>query len=1065
MFKEPGKRSAESLDGSATDSISTTTPEKIALEKHKIILDYVLSQVNDDRRSYLQIKVFDTSILGLLDSGASHTIVGRKGWEILKSLGLHLDSSESSLCTMANGTRNEIKGSVLVPMKLAGKLKLIKTLVVPDLDHSLILGHDFWIAMQLVPDFSRNEWFFSEAEPEVNAIDFIVSRDELLPEQRDVLQNFVSAKFKLMKSSLGCTHLVKHEIVTDSPPIKQRYYPVSPVVQKHIDEELNNMLNLGVIEKSNSSWSSPILLVKKKEGGYRFCVDFRKLNSVTKKDAYPIPYVSSILDRLKGAKYLSSIDIKSAFWQVPMAENSKEYTAFTVPGRGLYHFNRMPFGLCNAPAVWQRLMDKVIGVDLEPYAFVYLDDVIVISSSFEQHMEILETIFTRLIEAGLTVNVEKCNFCKPELRYLGYVIDKKGLRVDPEKVSAILNIPVPTCVKDVRSFIGMASWYRRFVPHFSSIIAPLCNLLKKSNKWNWTSDCDQSFQTIKEYLVTAPILHMPDFSKRFYVQTDASSFGLGAVLSQQFSDGERVICYLSRSLTKQERQYSTTERECLGVLWALERLRPYLEGTEFTVITDHHSLIWLNNLKDPCGRLCRWAVRLQQYNFEIVHRRGKDNVVPDLLSRSVPVLDSVEIQENAYFNFEPDAVKDKWYLKLRDRIKHEPLAFRRWRVESDKIYKYVRTNMPDFSDTEDNWKLVIPKEYRSSILQKCHCPPTSGHPGIFKTYRKLAARVFWPKMKYDVAKYVKNCEICIAHKVMQDRPAGFMGFRPSVSRPFQMISLDLMGPLPRSTKGYMYILCVCDYFSKFVLTFPLRKASAKLVCQHVENDVFLMFGVPQYIISDNGTQFKSKEFQSLCTKYNSTILFNALYHPQNNPTERVNRVIKTMLSMYVEDNQRKWDVYLSSVACAARTLVHEVTGYTPFFITFGREHIIDGKEFKKINTENEVSFDRSEKQICRENAFSRLFEDVKLKLAKAYEKNSRQYNLRRRPVQYSIGQKVWRKNYALSSKIDYFAAKLAPKYLGPFWVSKKLGYLTYELVDGDGNFKGNWHAKDLRPGP
>lgn len=272
-----------------------------------------------------------------------------------------------------------------------------------------------------------------------------------------------------------------------------------------------------------------------------------------------------------------------------MAEDSKEYTAFTVPNRGLFQFRRMPFGLTNSPATWNRLIDTVLGADLEPYVFVYLDDIIVISTPREC-----------LLKAGLTLSKDKCLFCRPELQYLRYVVDKQGLLVDPGKVNSILNIPTPASVADVRSFLGMASWYRRFFKDFSTISAPLSDLLRKDRSLKWTEQCEAAFIHLKECSV---------------LQTDAS--------------GEYVICFLSRSLNKAERNYSTTERECFAVVWALEKLRPYLEGSHFMVITDHHSLVWLNNLKDPTGRLCRWPVKLQQRDFEIFHRKGKDHVVPD----------------------------------------------------------------------------------------------------------------------------------------------------------------------------------------------------------------------------------------------------------------------------------------------------------------------------------------------------------------------------------------------------------------------------------------------------
>ena len=290
--------------------------------------------------------------------------------------------------------------------------------------------------------------------------------------------------------------------------------------------------------------------------------------------------------------------------------------------------------LHNSPATWQRLIDSVLGADLEPHVFVYLDDIIIVSiivtQTFEKYLEIPNEVFKRLLAANLTVSQEKCKFCRAQLKYLGYVVDSNGLHVDPDKINAILNILTPRSVKDNRAIIGMASWYRRFIPNFATLVAPLTSLLCKNVKFFWSDDCERSLQIIKEHLVSAPVLSCPNFSLPFTVQTDASAHSVGSVLSQiDPTEGEKVICYLSRSLNKAERNYSTTERECLAVIFAVEHLRPYLEGTRFTVVTDHHSLVWLFNLKEANGRLARWILRLQHYDFQIVHRKGKEHVVPD----------------------------------------------------------------------------------------------------------------------------------------------------------------------------------------------------------------------------------------------------------------------------------------------------------------------------------------------------------------------------------------------------------------------------------------------------
>lgn len=1025
----------------------------------KAVLDFILSHSHGDERPYLEISILDVPLLGLLDSGASRTLVGKPGYEILLRLGLKLQK-KSVTCTVANGQSCVSVGSISTPITLQGKTRVIEILVLPELTHKLILGVDFWKSMEIVPDLRQNVWHFAEND-ELPKICSIQEYSSLTEDQEKQLNELVQEKLALMGNGLGCCKVAEHviELLPGTKPVKQRYYPVCPYKQKIINDALDEMLELGVVEPSKSPWSSPVCLVKKKDNSYRFCVDLRVLNKVTKKDSYPLPYISAILDNLRNARYISSIDIKSAFWTVPLSRESKELTAFTVPGRGLFQFTRMPFGLTNAPATWQRIIDSVLGdLGLQDKVMIYLDDCIIISDSFDEHIRILGLVFDRLREAGLVLAMDKCKFCLPQLKYLGFIVDRDGLRPDPEKVEAIINIPPPRNIHEIRRFMGTASWYRRFVPNFSSIMAPLTNLIKKNVKWAWTSECEQTFRKIKECLVTAPVLSCPDFDRTFTLQTDASSFGVGAVLTQEFEQGEKVICYLSRSLTRQEQKLTVTEKECLAVIWSVEKLRHYLEHTHFKVITDHHSLLWLHNLKDPQGRLARWALRLQHYDFELIHRKGKEHIVPDFLSRSVPVLvDSIDaIDETSFGN-----TSDRWYLDMFERLEQDPKKFPCWRAENNLLYKYVKNDLPHPST--NCWKLVVPKDKRKEVLKRCHDLPTAGHVGVYKTFWKLHDRFYWPKMRSDVSSYVRSCKACAQNKVEQKQPAGLMGNRPSITEPFQAMSLDFIGPLPRSKRGNSFALVISDYFSKYVLIYPCRAANAKALVKNVEEGVFLTYGAPQYLMCDNGSQMKSKEFQSLCQKYGVKIFFTASYNPRADPAERPNRVIKTMLKTYVNQNDhRTWDENLASIACAIRTSRHETTGYTPYFVTFGREHRLYGCDFSTNMPSVKVTIeDFMSKKL---ETLKKVYEDVQKRILASRERNRHHYNLRRRPAyQFSVGQEVWRKNKSLSDAANHYSAKLAPEYLGPFKIKRKTGSCTYELEDLCGQSKGVWHVENLKP--
>ncbi|KAG5873075.1 hypothetical protein JTB14_010491 [Gonioctena quinquepunctata] len=518
-----------------------------------------------DERPYVTVSIFGEELLGLLDSGASHTILGNKGWKLLKDIGLStLDRTGVSSVTVANGDKCECLGVLHVPVRV-----------------------DFWVRMGIVPDLRSKEWKFTQVNgtfADIDAVEALHSRELLTSDQVEILDELVNDCFVRMGNSLGCTKIVEHkiELLDNGEPIKQRFYPVSPALMKHIDGELQDMLKKDVIEPSSSPWSSPIVM----------------------------------------------------------------------------------------------------------------------------HIKILSMVFERLISAGLTLSQEKCKFCRRELQFLGYVVDENGLHVDPGKVEVILQIPTPSKISEVRSLIGTASWYRRFIPNFSTVIQPLTELLKKNTK-----------------------------------HVDASGYGIGAVLTQNHPDvGERVVSYLSRSLTKQERKFSTTERECLAVIWSIEKLRPYIEGTHFTVVTDHWSLCWLNNLKDPTGRLGRWSLKLQQYSFDLVHRKGKENVVPDMLSRTVPIIDALDIAVNVDLG-----KSDKWYDRMLYDVDSNPLRFPTWRISDSKLYKYVQFKKIPGLDFHDDWKLVIPKNKRKDILLKCHDDPQAGHPGVFKTFKRVSEHFIGPK--------------------------------------------------------------------------------------------------------------------------------------------------------------------------------------------------------------------------------------------------------------------------------------------------------------------------------
>ena len=482
---------------------------------------------------------------------------------------------------------------------------------------------------------------YSESERSSQLLQLLdLTKCDCSPNRLDDLKVLLSEHshvFEMSKSELGHTNVVQHVIDTgNSGPIKQQPYRIPVVQRDHIAQLIKQMQTQGIVKPSASPWASPVVLVPKKDGSTRFCVDCRRLNAVTKKDVYPLPRIDDILDTLAQAKYFTTLDLSAGYWQVELDEDSQAKTAFTTHC-GLFEFTRMPFGLCNAPATFQRLMQVVLSGLKWDCCFVYIDDILVASKTFEEHLHHLQLVFERLQKAGLRLKPAKCHFLRDKVPYLGFIISKHGIQPDPSKTDKVNNFPRPTNLTSLRSFLGLVSYYRRFVPHFATVAAPLHHLTKKDTPFEWNDECEIAFCQLKSLLTKAPVLVYPRFGQgqSFLLETDASGVGLGAILSQQQEDGKyHPVAYASRSLLPNERNYPISELETLAIVWAVKYFRTYLLGHPCTVLTDHASCLSLLNTPKPSAKLARWAMAIQEMDLEIKHRSGRSNAGADALSRS-----------------------------------------------------------------------------------------------------------------------------------------------------------------------------------------------------------------------------------------------------------------------------------------------------------------------------------------------------------------------------------------------------------------------------------------------
>lgn len=1014
-----------------------------------------VSPISD--RIFIEIEIYGRTWPALIDTGATQSVVNDSIEKWLRELGIPLCERNSQL-EMADGSRTNALKSAYLPVRAGSKLVVLLFDVLPCMPYSVVLGTDYLSRVGAKLDLSENTIRINNILiPALSTYQSysilsggtraLHANDHLKPDDDVSLMHFLDNELKLFDLVPGRTRVVRHRIVLEnSTPIKQRYYPVSPVIQEMINSQLDEMLQKGVIEPSNSSWSSPVLLVPKKDGSKRFVVDFRKVNNVSKKDAYPIPFIASILDKLRAGKYVSTLDLEKGYWQVELEERSREITAFTIPGRGLFQFRVMPFGLHSAGATFQRLMDKIIGAELEPHTFAYLDDIVVVSSSLQEHLGHLREVFKRLRNAGLKINVDKCQFAKSRLKFLGYIVGNGELETDPEKISAVANYPRPSNVSELRRFLGFVGWYRRFVPRFASVAAPLTDLLKhKCTKFSWSEGQENAFITLKECLISAPILACPNFDLPFAIECDASGVGIGGVLTQNDEGQERVIAYCSRTLSPAERNYSTTERECLAVLFAINKFKPYIEGYRFIVITDHASLKWLANFSNPQGRLARWISQLQQFDCEIVHRKGSCHVVPDALSR-IAVLrrDSPG---------RPPMDNDSWYMDIWQKAKKNQLESSNLRLESGKLYS---------RGSDGTWKCLVPASLRPKILEENHSSSRGGHLGFYKTLRKVKDFYSWPTLTKDVSDYVRRCHACQRYKVTQAKPAGFMSPHEMV-RPWTIVASDIIGPLPRSLKGNRYILVFLDTSTRWPIAIPLRTVKTSHVANCLRNEVVNIWGCPEILLTDNGPQYVSRTLKKVCALFDIKLCHTAPYFPQANPCERTNRTLKTMLSIYCEGSQRRWDENLSDLMFALRTAVSETTGYSPAELNFGRRLRKPKELYRDCDSGETEEFSPGSYAGKLKEALVKMATEASVAQRKASTRQAHYYNLRRRHVELSKGTLVWRRNFPRSDAAQFTAAKLEPRFLGPFLVKDKVSTNIYSLITPGGKLSGDWHVRDLKP--
>ena len=820
-------------------------------------------------------------------------------------------------------------------------------------------------------------------------IHFNVSSANISESERSELLNFLERNKDVFSTSLkdlGRTDLFQHSIETDpnAPPVHLPFYRQSPNIRAETHRMVDEMLEDGIIEPSSSVWNSPVVMIKKRDNTYRFAVDYRKLNKITQSISHPLPRLECVFDTIGQAKarIFSTLDLASGFWQIPMDPSTRHKAAF-ITHNGVYEWTRMPFGLKNAPMTFQMVMSQVLRELNWKHVLCYIDDILVFSSNFQEHLGHLDMVFSKLREAGLTLKSEKCHFAVDKVLYLGHIITNEGVQVDTSKTDAVRTFPRPKTQRDVRSFLGLCNYYRRFIQNFSKIATPLNQLLQKDIQFNWTDNCETAFNDLKQALITAPMLRYPDMNSAFILSTDASGTAIGYILGQKGPDGkEMVVAYGGRSLRPEERKYTVSEQECLAVVEGIKAYKEYLSHQKFTVYTDHQALKWLHSVKDTSTRLGRWAIQLQEYQYDVVHKQGRVHLNADALSRRTYDTSVIEVTEDNSVNsvtLEPK-LDSKQYIKVEftykseptisvadkdaedlDEVPEEPINKFPGKTVSDlpkecvdfrDIFKYLENGtLPDDKKLankvmlESNQyallhgvlyhfyqprvknmqtpqrlvrQLALPGPCREDVLLSFHDSHAGG--GHLGVQKTFAAirERYYFPGMYQIIH--DYVTTCdLCQRMKVKRKRQPPPLTPMpIADVFSRWHMDILGPLPKA-KGYQYVLLLVNSFSRWCEAFPLETHDAKTVASVLYNEIICRYGAPRILVSDRGQNFMSKLVSALCEMFDITRHHTSSYHPQTNSTcERLNSTLAQTLRMYCEKDQSNWPDLLPSVMMSFR---------------------------------------------------------------------------------------------------------------------------------------------------
>jgi RNase H-like domain found in reverse transcriptase/Reverse transcriptase (RNA-dependent DNA polymerase)/Integrase zinc binding domain/Retroviral aspartyl protease len=936
---EPG--SSDSNSQSESDSFNLAQVDMSAKEEEgeigflndRLLVHGVTVPSSDHR----QLMVFQGSVNGhqaviLLDSGANSNFVS-KAWAESKGISSRPLGQSTEVTTATGGTYTATTQLMSTDVRVVGKDVKANLVILPLVTYDVILGVPWF--RQTRPVFDWGLWtcngraVYSKGGRSVGHPGRTARRLQAMAvgPAGVAAMDRLTAKYGRVFATELPKRVVSKSAMVHSFLMQEGCVPIRDGERRRSPEELRLAREMvregeasGIIEDSKSEWCSQLVMVVKKDqygkptGKPRFCVDYRRVNALMRKDSHPLPLPESMFSQLTGAKVFSKLDLTKGFYQIGLDPACREYLAFSTPD-GPKQWTVMPFGIANAPATFQREMQRILRDRLDVSVMVYIDDILIFSKNQADHEEHVEWVLQQLMANGYYANPDKCEFWQSQVNFLGHVIKEGGLAVQKHKVDSIVQWPTPECVKDVRSFLGLTGYYRRFVEGYSAMAKPLTDLTHNDTPFVWGENEMAAFMQLKQSLAQAPTLATPDSSKPYVLHTDASGYAVGATLSQDLGNGRGLqpVAFMSKKMSPAQRHYAVHEWELLAVVEALRAWRCYLYGSAHAIeiFTDHHSLQYINTQPNLSARQCRWVELLQDYTFKIRHIAGDRNVVADALSRRSDH-ELAHVQENEArlraglkgasgtglprLQLEVAAVRTRSSSSStktrpspevvtgpavststegsRSSVVAPSLMFDiRRAAETDVNYQELVARhehygliVQDGLVYSTSGLLYIPQdsELRTTLMREVHDAPTGGHLGREKTYARLTAAVYWRGVYNDVRDYVSSCVSCARNKSSNRSQAGLLHPLPIPARRWETISMDFVGPMPKTTSGYDWLLVVVDKFSKMVHLIACKTTmTAADVARLVYDHVIRLHGFPDSIISDRDTRFTSHFWAAL----------------------------------------------------------------------------------------------------------------------------------------------------------------------------------------------------------